>query len=354
MNPAFTDADFAFVPDANAKQIQLATYKGSESKMRGKIHSLAMLSAFVSLAAFMVQEVDARGGRGGGGGGGRGGGGFSRGGSSSMSRGGGGGVAAAAAAAAPAVAAMVGGGSRGGSGFQPWRQLQPTGGGGYSRPTTTGQAAPAASAVLDGRAASVAPATRRRRWCRRRWSTWWCSAASVVPAVSVVSAVSAALVGAWRCRWRWPARAIGAGGGNKSAVAINVNNGNINTGDINIDNDWGGGDWNGWGDYPIGAGIAIGAVAGMTAMAYGSAYYALPRGCSPYAYHSYTYYNCGGAYYQPQYEGDTVVYVTVPDPATVTRATIGRTQTWVRRRGESYDAKPAARRLSFEGGPSDC
>ena len=28
MNPAFTDADFAFVPDANAKRIQMATYKG--------------------------------------------------------------------------------------------------------------------------------------------------------------------------------------------------------------------------------------------------------------------------------------------------------------------------------------
>lgn len=28
MNPAFTDADFTFVPDANAKRIQLATYKG--------------------------------------------------------------------------------------------------------------------------------------------------------------------------------------------------------------------------------------------------------------------------------------------------------------------------------------
>ncbi len=94
LNPPFTDADFAFVPDANAKRIQLATYKGRESKMRGKIHTLAMLSAFVGLTAFMIQEVDARGGRGGGGGG-RGGGGFSRGGSSSMSRGGGGRVAAA-------------------------------------------------------------------------------------------------------------------------------------------------------------------------------------------------------------------------------------------------------------------
>jgi hypothetical protein len=29
LNPAFTDSDFAFVPDANAKRIQLATYKES-------------------------------------------------------------------------------------------------------------------------------------------------------------------------------------------------------------------------------------------------------------------------------------------------------------------------------------
>ena len=28
LNPSFTDADFTFVPDANAKRIQLATYKG--------------------------------------------------------------------------------------------------------------------------------------------------------------------------------------------------------------------------------------------------------------------------------------------------------------------------------------
>src|SRR3954465_2386306 len=81
-----------------------------ESKMRSKLYRLAMLSAFVSLAAFTIQEAGARGGRGGGGGGGGrgggggfsrgggggggfsrgGGGGFSRGGSMSMSRGGGG------------------------------------------------------------------------------------------------------------------------------------------------------------------------------------------------------------------------------------------------------------------------
>jgi hypothetical protein len=107
------------------------------------------------------------------------------------------------------------------------------------------------------------------------------------------------------------------GSGNRGNIS---NSGNrINTGDINIDNDWGGGDWDGWGDYPIGAGIAIGATAAWaTAAMYGSAYYALPPGCSPYPYHTYTYYNCGGAYYQPQYEGDTVVYVSTPDPSTVT------------------------------------
>jgi hypothetical protein len=52
----------------------------------------------------------------------------------------------------------------------------------------------------------------------------------------------------------------------------------------------------------------------MTAAAIGSAYYALPADCAPYPYYSYTYYNCGSAWYQPQYEGETVVYVTVPDP----------------------------------------
>ena len=28
-----------------------------------------------------------------------------------------------------------------------------------------------------------------------------------------------------------------------------------------------------------------------------------------------SYYSCGGSFYQPIYEGDTVVYVTVPDPS---------------------------------------
>ena len=55
---------------------------------------------------------------------------------------------------------------------------------------------------------------------------------------------------------------------------------------------WGGG-WGGWYDHPIAAGVAIGAIAGVTAAAYGTAYYGLAGGCSPYPYSSYTYYSCG-------------------------------------------------------------
>ena len=106
-----------------------------------------------------------------------------------------------------------------------------------------------------------------------------------------------------------------AGANNNRGNGNRINNGNINTGDINIDGNGGCCGYGGWVDHPVAAGIAVGAVAGMTAAAIGSSYYALPPGCPPYPYGGYTYYSCGGAYYQPQYEGDTVVYVTVPDPA---------------------------------------
>jgi hypothetical protein len=72
--------------------------------------------------------------------------------------------------------------------------------------------------------------------------------------------------------------------------------------------------------------VAVGAVVGATAAAvgygYGSAYYDLPVGCSPYGYSGYSYYSCGGAYYEPRYEGSTVVYVSVPDPQTATTAVV--------------------------------
>jgi hypothetical protein len=111
------------------------------------------------------------------------------------------------------------------------------------------------------------------------------------------------------------------GNGNRQVNGGNRNiSGNGNT--INIDNDGG---WGGWGDYPVGAGLAIGAVAGFTAAAIGSAYYALPHGCAPYPYGGYSYYSCGGAYYEPRYEGDTVVYVTVPEPGSSASTTTSTT-----------------------------
>ena len=75
------------------------------------------------------------------------------------------------------------------------------------------------------------------------------------------------------------------------------------------------GDWDGdydWGDnwFP-GAGMAI---AGATAAIVGSYYNALPYGCSNYYYHASPYYSCGGAWYQPQYEGDDVTYIVVEAP----------------------------------------
>jgi hypothetical protein len=111
-------------------------------------------------------------------------------------------------------------------------------------------------------------------------------------------------------------------GGNRVQGGDRANIGNrVNTGDINVNRnaninggDWDGG-WHGWNDYPVGAGLAIGAAAAVTSAAImGSYHYALPPGCPPYVYGGYTYYGCGGSYYAPQYEGDNVVYVTVPPP----------------------------------------
>ena len=120
------------------------------------------------------------------------------------------------------------------------------------------------------------------------------------------------------------------GNGNRQVNGGNRNNGNFSgntvnrNNNININNDGG---WGGWNDYhPIAAGVAIGAVAGVTAAAIGSAYYALPHGCAPYPYGGYSYYSCGGAYYEPQYQGDTVVYVTVPAPGSTASTTTVTTQ----------------------------
>ena len=41
---------------------------------------------------------------------------------------------------------------------------------------------------------------------------------------------------------------------------------------------------------------------------------ALPGGCSSLSIQGGTYFNCDGVYYQPSYQGTTLVYVVVPAP----------------------------------------
>ena len=100
---------------------------------------------------------------------------------------------------------------------------------------------------------------------------------------------------------------------NNSGDRINNSGNRINTGDININNDHGW-DWDDHHHHPIAGGIAFGAAAAVTAGVVGSWMYTLPAGCSPYPYGGYSYYSCGGVYYETRYEGDKVVYVVVDEP----------------------------------------
>lgn len=103
---------------------------------------------------------------------------------------------------------------------------------------------------------------------------------------------------------------ISGGNTNISRGNTNINTGNVNN--IHVDNDLPG--YGGWHDYPIARGVAVGTAVAVTAAAIGASYYALPPACAPYPWHSYTYYHCGGVYYKPQYQGDTIVYITVAKP----------------------------------------
>jgi hypothetical protein len=51
--------------------------------------------------------------------------------------------------------------------------------------------------------------------------------------------------------------------------------------------------------------------AGVTAAAVGTAIYSLPAGCRTVYSGGVKYSDCGGTWYQPQYEGSTVSYVAV-------------------------------------------
>jgi hypothetical protein len=67
--------------------------------------------------------------------------------------------------------------------------------------------------------------------------------------------------------------------------------------------------------YPAGA-VAGAAVAGAVvgAAVAGSRVYALPPSCALSPYGGINYYGCGGVWYRPAYEGDTVVYTVVARP----------------------------------------
>jgi hypothetical protein len=56
------------------------------------------------------------------------------------------------------------------------------------------------------------------------------------------------------------------------------------------------------------------AAATATAIAIGSRVATLPPACSNVSVNGRVYYNCGGTYYQPVYDGPDVVYVVVQSP----------------------------------------
>lgn len=51
-----------------------------------------------------------------------------------------------------------------------------------------------------------------------------------------------------------------------------------------------------------------------TAFPVGTTVSALPAGCTSISSQGKSYFNCGGVYYQPTYNGNSLVYVVVPAP----------------------------------------
>jgi hypothetical protein len=101
---------------------------------------------------------------------------------------------------------------------------------------------------------------------------------------------------------------------NRSGNRINTGNVRIgNNTNINVNNNDHGWDWDDH-YHPVAAGVAFGTAAAVTSAAIGSMMYSLPPSCAPYPYGGYSYYSCGGVYYEPRYEGDKVVYVVVNNP----------------------------------------
>lgn len=109
----------------------------------------------------------------------------------------------------------------------------------------------------------------------------------------------------------WPSNRPYPGG---YTPRTNIGNNNINNGTINVNgSDWGWGGDGAWGAAAVGA--AVGAAAASSASSEpGTVIYSLPPSCTPVVVDGVTYQNCGGTYYQPAYQGSSVVYQTVPAP----------------------------------------
>jgi hypothetical protein len=223
--------------------------------MRSTFFHFAVVGAIASLAVFMAQEADARGGRAGGG--------FRGGGSMSMARSGG-----------------FGGLSRSGAGAP----QRPTGKAGERTGASSGQRPSGQTAQQSG------TASNRNT-----------GAAGNSSGNTAVAGNRTGNTGV-----------VGSGNGNTGVV----NTGDVNVGNsVNVDVDNG---WGGWNGYPAGAGaayatgVAVGTTA--TAAAIGSYYSTLPVGCSPYVWNSYNYYTCSGAWYRQRSQSGSTVYIVVADP----------------------------------------
>jgi hypothetical protein len=104
------------------------------------------------------------------------------------------------------------------------------------------------------------------------------------------------------------------GGGNRpnNRPGVNVNqNTNVN---VNVNHGHGGGYYgnNRYDRGPSVAGVIAATVA--TAIVVGAIVQSLPPNCSTVVANGIAYQNCGGTYYQPQYQGGGTSYVVVNQP----------------------------------------
>jgi hypothetical protein len=92
---------------------------------------------------------------------------------------------------------------------------------------------------------------------------------------------------------------------------VNVNrNTNVNVNrhvDVDVHNRYGY-----YNHGPSVAGVVAASVA--TAIVVGSIVNTLPPSCSTMIVNGFAYQNCGGVYYQPQYQGSSVTYIVVNHP----------------------------------------